>query len=159
VRIVNSAAGTLDYPVAILNVGEYERIGIKTLPGPWPRAVYYQPSMPIGVLNYWPNPSQGEVHLFCDAVFARFQTLSDTVVLPQGYVNAFKWILAEQLMPSYPATAAAAEIREMVPRFADQARAFIKRVNAVPQEPATFDDLVAARSGPDAGWILHGGFA
>ena len=32
--------GGLDYPVAILNVEDYEMIGLKTLSGPWPKALY-----------------------------------------------------------------------------------------------------------------------
>src|SRR5882672_1223687 len=68
VRVVNSITGTLDYPVAVLAYEEYQLIGIKTLPGPWPRALYYQPTEPLGILNYWPNPSQGEMHLYCDTV-------------------------------------------------------------------------------------------
>jgi hypothetical protein len=159
VRVVNSITGTLDFPVNILNVDQYERIGIKTLSGPWPRAVYMQSSMPVSVLYYWPNPSQGEVHLFCDGIISRFQTMQDTISMPQGYLMAFTWILAEALMPFYPGTAAVAETRAMIPQFAQQARAYIKRTNSVPQNPATFDDLISARSSPDASFILHGGFA
>jgi hypothetical protein len=158
VRIVNSITGTLDYPVAVISVDQYESIGIKTLPGPWPRAVYYQPTMPVGMLNYWPNPASGEMHLFCDMPLTQFLTLTDQIVLPQGYKLAFQWILAESLMPLFPATAAAAEVRSMVPTFARQARAFLKKVNQVPQTPASFDDLPAVRGGADAGWIMHGGF-
>lgn len=160
-RIVNSATGTLDYPVAVIAVGRYERLGIKTLPGPWPRAVYYQPSEPLGTLSYWPNPSQAvEMHLFCTAVLNQFQTLTDDIVLPQGYALALRYGLAELLMPEYPVAAgASAEVRALIPKYAAQGRAFVKRMNQVPQEPAQLDDLIAARAGPDAGWILHGGFA
>jgi hypothetical protein len=60
VRVVTSTSGSLDYPVAVMSVEDFQDIGQKTLSGPWPRAVYYQPSMPVGVLNYWPSPSSGE---------------------------------------------------------------------------------------------------
>jgi hypothetical protein len=160
VRVVNSVTGTLDFPVSILNVGQYELIGIKTLPAPWPRALYYQPSEPLGVINYWGNPSQAcEMHLFCSAVLNQFQTLTDDIVLPQGYAIALRYSLAELLMPEYPvASGASSETRALVPKYAAQGRSFVKRVNQVPQEPARFDDLVSARSGRDAGWIMHGGF-
>ena len=36
--------GGLDYPIRILNIDEYQLIGLKSLNGPWPRALYYQPS-------------------------------------------------------------------------------------------------------------------
>src|SRR6185369_8725977 len=88
VRVVSSVTGTLDYPIAILTSEEYELIGIKTLSGPWPRAVYYQPSLPMGILNYWPNPSSGEMHLFCDMQLSRFQTLTDTMILQPGAIMA-----------------------------------------------------------------------
>jgi hypothetical protein len=90
VRIITSIAGTLDYPVDPITSEEYEKIGIKTLSGPWPKTVYYQHSMPNGVLNYWPNPSSGEMHLFCDTVLNRFQSLSETITLPPGYLMALQ---------------------------------------------------------------------
>ncbi len=64
--------GGLDYPVAILNLENYELIGLKTLNGPWPRALYYQPGETLGTVTVWPNPSQGEMHIFADTLFQRF---------------------------------------------------------------------------------------
>lgn len=80
--------GGLDYPVAILNLEDYEMIGLKTLNGPWPKAVYYQPSEILGNIYVWPNPSQGEMHLFANTLFSRYITYYDTILLPQGYTNA-----------------------------------------------------------------------
>jgi hypothetical protein len=45
---INSAfvrVSTLDYPVTPLNIEQFELIGMKTLQGPWPRLIYYQPSL------------------------------------------------------------------------------------------------------------------
>lgn len=158
VRTVNSITGTLDYPVATLNLEQYELIGIKTLPGPWPRAVYYQPSEPLGILNYWPNPSQGEMHLYCDTVLNRFATLNDTIVLPQGYALALRYCLAELLMPEFPGTAAAAEIRALIPQYAERGRRYIRRTNMQPVQKVQFDPMLRQGKVNDAGWILHGGF-
>jgi hypothetical protein len=158
VRVTTSVAGTLDYPVAVVNLENYELIGIKSLAGPWPRAVYYQPSMPVGVLNYWPNPNQvSEMHLFCDTVLNRFQTINETVNLPQGYNLALRFNLAELLMPEYgvqnPATA------QMVTQQAEKSRGWVKRTNMQPMQTARFDDaLLAGRNKASADWILHGGF-
>ncbi len=159
VRTVNSITGTLDYPVAVINVEDYELIGIKTLPGPWPRAVYYQPSEPVGILNYWPNPSQGEMHLFCDTVLRQFQTLNDTITLPQGYALALRYCLAELLMPEFPATAAAQETRQLIPAYAERGRRYIKRTNMQPVPRVHFDPMLRQGRVNDAGWILSGGFA
>lgn len=154
---IPATGSMLDYPVAVINVEDYERIGLKNLSGPWPRAVYYQPSLPLGVVTYWPSPSQGEMHLFCDMVLDRFETLNDTITLPPGYAMALRWCLAELLIPEYPATGNAAEVRALVPEYAKQARAMIKRTNMRPLQRQRFD-IPSSRRGQDAGWIMHGGF-
>lgn len=157
VRVTSSTAGTLDYPVAVLNLENYELIGIKTLAGPWPRAVYYQPSEPLGVLNYWPNPNQvSEMHLFCDTVLNRFQTLNETVTLPQGYNLALRFSLAELLMPEFGVKEQS--VIALVTAQAAKARAWVKRTNMQPLQTARFDDTLIAGRRKDAGWVLHGGF-
>jgi hypothetical protein len=139
----------------VISYDEYQSIGIKTLPGPWPRSVYYQPTEPVGILNFWPNPSQGEMHLYCDQVLNNFTTLYDTVVLPQGYQGALHWCLAELLMPEY-GKADAGQIA-MVTRQAAKARMYLKRTNQRPQTPAFFDPALQQKARRDAGWILSGG--
>jgi hypothetical protein len=156
VRVVNSITGTLDYPVEILAYEEYQLIGIKTLPGPWPKALYYQPTEPVGMLTYWPNPSQGEMHLYCDTVLNQFATLNDTVTMPQGLIGAMHWSLAELLMPEYGKTDPA-QI-EMVMRQAARGRQLVKNTNRQPQMPARYDDAIQAKTRADAGFILSGGF-
>lgn len=158
-RIVTAASGTLDYPMAVMNIENFELIGQKTLSGPWPRALYYQPTMPLGMLNYWPDPTSGEVHLFCDTVLSRFQTINDTITLPPGYESAMRWGLAEFLMPAYPVAAGqSGEIRALVPAYAAQGRGMLKRTNMQPPQTARFDPILNAGRAKDAGWILSGGF-
>ena len=155
VRVVNSITGVLDYPIAIVNVERWELIGIKTLPGPWPRALYYNPQLPIGVLNYWPNPSAGEMHLFCDTQLVQFQSLQDTVILPPGYLMALRWMLAEILMPQF-GKASATQI-QMIAKMAARSAGAIRRMNSQPPNTARFDFPLAAR-GANAGFILDGNF-
>ena len=153
IPIVN---GGLDYPVAILNVEDYEMIGLKTLAGPWPKALYYQPSETLGNIFVWPNPSQGEMHIFADTLFSRYVTMYDTVVLPQGYSMALRWCLAERLMPMY-GKASATQIG-MINAYAAQAKATIKRTNMKPIQSARFQDAMLSSRQKDAGWVLSGGF-
>ena len=157
VRVVNSITGTLDYPCEVMAYEKYQLIGIKTLNGPWPRAVYYQPTEPVGVLNYWPNPAQGEMHLFCDTVLNHFVSLYDSVTLPKGYHGCMHWGLSELLMPEYGKKDPT--IVAMVTKQADRARKMIKRTNAQPQMEARFDDAMQNRTRVDAGFILSGGFS
>jgi len=148
--------GGLDYPISILNVEDYEMIGLKTLNGPWPKALYYQPTETLGNIFVWPNPSQGEMHIFADNIFSEFTTVYDDINLPQGYTMALRWCLAERLMPMY-GKASATQIT-MINGFAAQAKATVKRTNMRPVQSARFADAMLASRQRDAGWILSGGF-
>jgi hypothetical protein len=148
--------GGLDYPMAVLNYEDYALIGLKTLNGPWPKALYYQPAETLGNIFLWPNPAQGEVHMFCDTLFSRYSSLSDNIVLPQGYLMALRWCLAERLMPMY-GKASQTQI-QMIMKFAGQAKATIKRTNMKPPPVARYADALLVGRSKDAGWILSGGF-
>jgi hypothetical protein len=148
--------GGLDYPITILNLENYELIGLKTLNGPWPRALYYQPSETLGTITVWPNPSQGEMHIFSDTIFQRFTSINDEIVIPQGYYMALRWCLAERLMPMY-GKASPTQI-QMINGFAGHAKATIKRTNMRPVQTARFEDTLIVGKRADAGWILTGGF-
>ena len=148
--------GGLDYPVAVLNLEEYEMIGLKTLNGPWPKALYYQPSEVLGNIYVWPNPSQGEMHIFANTLFQRYGTLYDAINLPQGYTMALRWCLAERLMPMY---GKASQIQiQMINGYASQAKATVKRTNMKPPMVARYPDSLLVGKAKDAGWILSGGF-
>jgi len=148
--------GGLDYPISILNFDQYEMIGLKTLNGPWPKALYYQPSEMLGNIFLWPNPSQGEMHIFADTLFSRYTTYADTITLPQGFNNALRWCLAERLMPMY---GKANQVQmAMIAGFAAQAKSTIKRTNMKPPQVSRFDEVITSSRSKDAGWILSGGF-
>ena len=153
VPIVN---GGLDYPISILAVEDYEMIGLKTLNGPWPKALYYQPSETLGNIYVWPNPSQGEMHIFTDNLFQGYASINDTIILPQGDSMALRWCLAERLMPMY------GKVNQtqigMINAYAAQAKATIKRTNMKPVQSARFADAMLSSRQKDAGWILSGGF-
>ncbi|HEX8106708.1 MAG TPA: hypothetical protein VF516_03220 [Kofleriaceae bacterium] len=157
---INSAfvrVATLDYPVRPLNVEQYELIGLKTLSGPWPRYLYYQPSSPVGNITFWPVPGSGEMHMFAETVLSQFVTLSDTVTLPQGYNMAIRWNLAELLMPEYGKNDPV--ITQMIMKNAADTRAWVKRTNMQPPQAASFDDaLLGMHRRNDAAWIFSGGF-
>jgi len=153
VPIVN---GGLDYPIAILAVEDYEMIGLKTLNGPWPKALYYQPSETLGNIYVWPNPSQGEMHIFTDNLFQGYTTVNDPIILPQGYTMALRWCLAERIMPMYGKTNPT-QIA-MIQSYAAQAKATVKRINMKPVQSARFADAMLSSRQKDAGWILTGGF-
>lgn len=153
IPIVN---GGLDYTITVLALEEYEMIGLKTLNGPWPKALYYQPSESLGNIYVWPNPSQGEMHIFTDNLFQNYVSLNDPIILPQGYTMALRWCLAERLMPMY-GKASQTQIA-MIQQYAAQSKATVKRINMKPVQSARFADAMLASRQKDAGWILSGGF-
>jgi len=148
--------GGLDYPMSVLALQDYEMIGLKTLSGPWPKAVYFNPGSDSGNLFVWPSPSQGELHLFANTLFSRYNSMYEDITLPQGYAMCLRWCLAERLMPMY-GKASPTQIT-MIQTFAGQAKATIKRTNMAPLAVARYPDALQTGRAKDAGWILTGGF-
>ena len=148
--------GGLDYPIAVLALQDYEMIGLKTLNGPWPKAIYFNPNEESGNLFVWPNPAQGEMHLFANTLFSRYDSLYSDINLPQGYSMALRWCLAERLMPMY-GKANQTQIA-MISQYAAQAKSTLKRTNMSPLQTARYPDALMNSKAKDAGWILTGGF-
>jgi len=148
--------GGLDYPISVLSLQDYEMIGLKTLNGPWPKAIYFNPNAETGNLFVWPNPAQGELHLFANTIFSRYETLYDDIILPQGYSMALRWCLAERLMPMYGKVS---QIQiGMIQQYSAQAKATLKRTNMKPLQVSRYPDALLVSKAKDAGWILTGGF-
>jgi hypothetical protein len=148
--------GGLDYPISVLALQDYQMIGLKTLNGPWPKAVYYNPNEDSGNLFVWPNPAQGEMHLFANTLFTRYGSLNESITLPQGYSMCLRWCLAERLMPMY-GKASQTQIA-MISQYAAQAKSTLKRTNMSPLQVARYPDALLVSKAKDAGWILSGGF-
>jgi hypothetical protein len=148
--------GGLDYPIAVLALEDYEMIGLKTLNGPWPKAIYFNPNEESGNLFVWPNPSQGEMHLFANTLFSRYDSLYSDINLPQGYSMALRWCLAERLMPMF-GKANQTQIA-LIQQYAAQAKSTLKRTNMSPLQTARYPDALMNSKAKDAGWILSGGF-
>ena len=162
VRINTSGSGSpitnggIDYPIAILALENYNSIGLKTLSGPWPKGLYFNANEDSGNVFLWPNPSQGEVHMFAETLFRNYDSLYDDATLPQGYTAALRWCLAERLCPMYGKTDQAT--LGMISTFAAQAKATLKSTNMAPMRVSRYQDALLMSRAKDAGWILTGGF-
>ena len=148
--------GGLDYQVSILALENYNQIGLKTLNGPWPKALYYNPNAVTGNVFVWPNPAQGEMHIFSSTIFSNYTNLYDEIALPQGYSMALRWNLAERLMPMYGKSS---QIQiGMINQYAQESKSTIKRNNMKPIASASYPSSMLVSRAKDAGWILSGGF-
>jgi len=148
--------GGLDYQVSLLALDNYNQIGLKSLNGPWPKALYFNPGADSGNVTVWPNPSQGEMHIFAQTLFSTYDNLYEDLVFPQGYSMALRWNLAERMMPMY-GKVSTVQIG-MINAYAAQAKATLKRTNMKPVIVASYPDAMLSGRARDAGWILTGGF-
>lgn len=153
-RITSSGNTGLDYWFDVVSIDDYNEIGYKGVSGPWPILVSYQTTFPLGTLFVYPNPSQGgEVHLWTDVVLSQFLTLTQTIILPQGYARALKKLLAIELAPAYGKNPSPELMRQ-----AKESRDYIKAMNEVPVKRLRYDSAITRQNGKDAGWAQHGGF-
>lgn len=151
-RITTQTSG-LDYPIEIIDQNRYASIGYKGISAPWPIALYYNPTVPLGTLYFYQNPSSaGELHLYTDTILSNL-TLSQTFVLPQGYSRAIKWALAKELAVEY-GYPLSSELKEN----ARESIAMIKSLNAIPVPVSNYDSMISRGNQADAAWILTGGF-
>lgn len=153
-RITASGNTGLDYWFDVCTLDDYNEIGYKGVPGPWPYLVCYQPTFPYGTIWVYPNPQQaGQVFLWTDVILSDFTTTTQTIQLPQGYSRALKKLLAIELAPEYGKNPSPELLRQ-----AWEARTFIKSLNEVPVKKMRYDSALMSGNGRDASFIFHGGF-
>lgn len=153
-RIYTSGSG-LDYPIEIVDQSRYVNIGFKAIQAPWPIVLWYNPTMPLGTLFFYQNPSgTADVHLFTDNILSEFSDLTTEINLPQGYVRALKRALARELAPEYGSIWTPQQ-----EKLYKEAYDMVKALNAVPTPVSNYDSqLLVQPIFTDAGWVLNGGF-
>lgn len=144
----------LDFPIDVYTTqDEYNAILYKSQPGPWPTVAWYNNAYPYGLLNVFQTPgSAGELHLFTDTILSNL-TLTQTMIMPQGYARALKWCLAREICAEY-----GYPISPAIKKLAAESLAMIKALNAKPTPRASYDKFLTRGNRTDAGWIIHGGF-
>lgn len=151
---INTQGAGLDYPIEMISQERYIEIGYKAISAPWPIVAWYNPTMPLGTIYFYQNPSgAGELHLFTDTVLDGFADLTTDVRMPQGYTRALKRCLARELAPEYGAL-----WTPQHEKLAKEAYDYVKSLNQVPVPVAKYDSELIQNSRTDAGWILYGGF-
>lgn len=143
----------LDFPLEVYTTeSEYNSILYKFQPGPWPTLAWYNNQFPYGLLNVYQTPGNGaQVHLFCDTILNK-PALTDTLILPQGYVRALKWLLAEELWPEYWG---GVPFPPHMAKLSYKASEAIKALNAQPVPKMTYETILTARR-HDKGFIFRG---
>lgn len=151
---INTQGAGLDYPIEIISEQRYIEIGYKAISAPWPIVAWYNPTMPLGNIYFYQNPSDSaELHLFTASILTNFADLTTDVRLPQGYSRALKRCLAREIAPEFGAAWTAQH-----ERLAKEAYDYVKSLNQVPVPVARYDAELIQHQRTDAGWILYGGF-
>jgi hypothetical protein len=151
---INTGGSGLDYPIEIISQERYIEIGFKAISAPWPICAWYNPTMPLGNIYFYQNPSgAGSLHLFTDTILTSFAALTTDVRMPQGYSRALKRNLARELAPEYGAQWTAQH-----EKLAKESYDYIKSLNSIPVPVAKYDSELIAGNRYDAGWIMYGGF-
>ena len=145
----------LDFTIELTTEEIYNQILYKQQPGPWPVILWYNPTYPLGTLNFFPEPSGGgELHIFSDLILLQFASLTQRVSLPQGYARAIKWALAKEICAEY-----GFPISQAIAENAREAVSMIKSLNQQPVPVSKLDEVLSRGNQADASWILTGGFA
>lgn len=94
--------GLINYPMEIWNAEQFSSITLRTQTNAWPWVLWYQASMPDGVINLWPVPDAASVlHVITRQPVLVFAALTDVISLPPGWENALAYNLAVNIAPEY----------------------------------------------------------
>jgi hypothetical protein len=118
--------GVIDYPMDIISAEEYQNISMKMLQSV-PRALYYSPEYPYGTVWLYPVPSTAyTIGLLQNKSMEKFTSMSEEIVLPQGYLMALIYNLAVEIFPEYKGNE---QISQLLVKKALDSKGLIKRKN------------------------------
>ena len=124
---VSNAYFTLDgydYPVDIINKGQYQAIADKTTTSDIPDCIYINYTYPNATVYVYPVPSSGTLNISSSKPLTEQATAATVLSMPQGYERMLRLNLSVEMMPQYGI------LNQALIAMAMKAKADIKRVNA-----------------------------
>jgi hypothetical protein len=119
--ILTSADPEVRIPLAILDDDQYADMQVLDYGTNVPTYLYYNKNAmgsTLGTLTLIGYPTQAnDLELFTQTVFNNNLATSDSVILPEGYIDAVCWTLAERIYPLYHKKG-----NNLLPFLSDQAR-------------------------------------
>lgn len=117
--------GTLSYGIELVNEDQYNAIALKSQTSTYPQVMWVNMTMPDVTCYVCPVPTSAIVMHFISVVaLAQASTLATSVVVPPGYLKAFRFNLAIEIAAEY-----GIEPPPTVKRQAALAKRTIKRIN------------------------------
>ena len=92
----------ISYPCAVIDNQKYDAITYKAAAGANTTAIFYEATMPDGIVHVWPIATGCTLNMRVLNVVSSFDTLDTVLVLPPGYDEALVKNLAVNISPQYP---------------------------------------------------------
>lgn len=140
---------SVDYPVDIINMEQYDSIPYKVVTGGIPYCIAFNTSVPNSTMYIYPAPTSGTLNLVSQKPLTSAALLTTVLAFPTGYERALRLCLGMELMPSYGVQ------NKQIMAMADKAKKDIKRINYI---PATLDVTLTMGRYRTRGNIFNGAY-
>lgn len=92
----------VDYPASEWSLEQYNAVGIKSQRQPIVERWVFINDAPLAQVILWPAPSQATpITIDAPRLLTRVETVSDTLILPPGYVRALQYAVGDEMASEY----------------------------------------------------------
>ena len=118
-------ANGISFGIKIINQQQYDGIAVKTVTSTYPQVIWTNMDMPNMSMYIYPVPTKElEWHFISVTELVEPATLATTLVVPPGYLRAFRFNLAAEIAAEF-----GVEPPPQVQRIAMSSKRNIKRIN------------------------------
>jgi hypothetical protein len=118
-------SNNISFGIKIINQQQYDGIAVKTVTSTYPQVIWLNMDMPNMSMYIYPVPTKAlEWHFISVTELVEPATLATTLVVPPGYLRAFRFNLAAEIAAEF-----GVEPPPQVQRIAMSSKRNIKRIN------------------------------
>jgi len=118
-------SNNISFGIKIINQQQYDGIAVKTVTSTYPQVLWINMDMPNVSMYIYPVPTKAlEWHFISVVELVEPATLATTLVVPPGYLRAFRFNLAAEIAAEF-----GVEPPPQVQRIAMSSKRNIKRIN------------------------------
>jgi hypothetical protein len=118
-------SNNISFGIKIINQQQYDGIAVKTVTSTYPQVLWINMDMPNVSMYIYPVPTKAlEWHFISVTELTEPATLATTLVVPPGYLRAFRFNLAAEIAAEF-----GIEPPPQVQRIAMSSKRNIKRIN------------------------------
>jgi hypothetical protein len=118
-------SNNISFGIKIINQQQYDGIAVKTVTSTYPQVLWINMDMPNVSMYIYPVPTKAlEWHFISVTELTEPATLATTLVVPPGYLRAFRFNLASEIAAEF-----GVEPPPQVQRIAMSSKRNVKRIN------------------------------